>query len=43
VPLAFVHLQQRLLTGQNALRALVFAIGVLLLFGGLAAQFYATF
>jgi hypothetical protein len=43
VPLAFVHLQQRLLTGQDALRRLVFGVGVLLLLGGLAAQFFATF
>jgi hypothetical protein len=41
--LAFVQLQQRLLAGENRLRALVFGTGVVLLFGGLAAQFFATF
>lgn len=40
---ALVHLQQRLLAGENRLRALVFGSGVLLLFGGLGAQFCATF
>jgi len=40
---ALIHLQQRLLAGQNALRALVFGTGAFLLFGGLAVQFYATF
>jgi len=41
--LTLIHLEQRLLTGENRLRALVFGTGVLLLFGGLGSQFYATF
>jgi uncharacterized membrane protein YjfL (UPF0719 family) len=41
--LALVHLQQRLLAGENRLRAFIFGTGVSLLLGGLAAQFYATF
>ena len=41
--IGLAHVQQRLLTGQNALRGLVFGTGVVLLFGGLGAQFYATF
>ncbi len=33
----------RLLEGSGRLRALVFSTGVILLFGGMAAQFAATF
>ena len=38
-----LHLALKLLRGEDSLRALVFGNGVLLLFGGMAAQFAATF
>lgn len=40
---ALLSLGIRLLSGTDRLRALVFGTGVLLLFGGMAAQFAATF
>jgi hypothetical protein len=43
IVLVLVGAVRRLLTGPNRLRALVFGTGVVLLFGGLGAQFYATF
>jgi len=41
--LALVHLQQRLLTGGIGLRSLVVGTGIVLFFGGMVAQFAATF
>jgi hypothetical protein len=40
---AAVRAVRRILEGEARLRALVFGTGVVLLFGGLGAQFYATF
>jgi len=43
IALLLVGAVRRLLAGPDRLRALVFGTGVVLLFGGLGAQFYATF
>jgi hypothetical protein len=41
--LSVVHLQQRVLAAQHRLRRFVFGIGITLFFGGMLAQFAATF
>jgi hypothetical protein len=38
-----IHSGRKLLSGPNRLRGVVFGGGILLLFGGMAAQFAATF
>jgi hypothetical protein len=43
IVLLLIAAVRRLLAGPNRLRALVFGTGVVLLFGGLGAQLYATF